>query len=74
MLTDEKTGFLTHNPVQVEGPLNPGAMVRHNAFNADTKIEETPDRVLSLYFALVGCLALPINRGAAVLVGRTWTT
>jgi CRISPR-associated protein Cas8a1/Csx13 len=67
-LIDEDTGCLSSEPVEVIGPLNPGAVVRHVAFTSATKIEEPAARALPLYFALVGCLALPINRGAGVLV------
>nr|AHZ45661.1 putative CRISPR-associated protein [uncultured bacterium] len=67
-LTDAKTGALTRGTVEVIGPLNPGAVVRHVAFSAATRIEEPPGRALPLYFALVGCLALPVNRGVGVLV------
>jgi CRISPR-associated protein Cas8a1/Csx13 len=66
-LVDRK-GRLAGAVVEVGGPLNPGAMVRHNAFAADTKIEDPPERLLPLYFALVGCLALPVNRGVGVLI------
>ena len=38
------------------------------AFTGDTGIEDPPERMLPLYFALVGCLALPVNRGVAVLL------
>jgi CRISPR-associated protein Cas8a1/Csx13 len=67
-LVDARTSCLSSRPVEVVGPLNPGAVVRHAAFAAATRVEELPERVLPLYFALVGCLALPINRGAGVLV------
>jgi CRISPR-associated protein Cas8a1/Csx13 len=67
-LIDAKTGCLSSRPVEVLGPLHPGAVVRHVAFAAATHVEESPERVLPLYFALVGCLALTINRGAGVLV------
>lgn len=59
---------LVPDSIEVIGPLSPGAVVRHNAFPADTKIEEAADRVTCLYFALVGCLALPVNRGVGVLL------
>jgi CRISPR-associated protein Cas8a1/Csx13 len=67
-LCDAKSGCLVRGPVEVIGPLNPGAIVRHVAFTADTKIKDEPERVLPLYFALVGCLALPVNRGVGVLL------
>ena len=67
-LTEEKSGALTAKSVEIIGPLNPGAVVRHVAFSRDTRIEEPPERALPLYFALVGCLALPVNRGMGVLV------
>jgi CRISPR-associated protein Cas8a1/Csx13 len=31
-------------------------------------MEDPPERMLPLYFALVGCLALPVNRGVAALL------
>jgi CRISPR-associated protein Cas8a1/Csx13 len=61
-------GVLETKPIEVVGPMNPGAMVRHVAFTADTKIQEDVAHVLPLYFSLVGCLALPINRGSGVLI------
>lgn len=64
----EKTGKVTTKPVEVIGPLNPGAVVRHVAFTSTTKIEAPPERVLPLYFALVGCLVLSLNRGCGVLI------
>jgi CRISPR-associated protein Cas8a1/Csx13 len=67
-LCDEQTGCLKQEPVEVIGPLNPGAVVRHVAFTGATRIADLPERVLPLYFALVGCLALPVNRGVGVLV------
>lgn len=67
-LVDPKTSCVSNKPGEVVGPLSPGAVVRHVAFTSQTKIEETPDRLLPLYFALVGCLALPINRGCGVLI------
>jgi CRISPR-associated protein Cas8a1/Csx13 len=59
---------LSEKSVEVAGPLNPGAVVRHVAFTADTRIEETPQRILPLYFAIVGCIALSANRGTGVLL------
>ncbi len=71
-LVDGRTGDperrLTVRAVEVIGPLNPGATVRHVAFAAATRIEAAPDRVLALYFALVGCLSLVVNRGCGVLI------
>ena len=66
-LTDNQ-GKITTKPVEVIGPLNPGAVVRHVAFTGRTKLVDTPDRVLPLYFALVGAIALPVNRGVGALV------
>lgn len=67
-LVDQKKGTLKLKPSEVVGPLSPGSVVRHVAYASKTRIEDTPDRLLPLYFALVGCLALPINRGCGVLV------
>jgi CRISPR-associated protein Cas8a1/Csx13 len=64
----DSRGRLEAKPIEVVGPMNPGAVVRHVAFTGDTKIHEDVAHVLPLYFALVGCLALPINRGSGVLI------
>lgn len=54
--------------LRIAGPVSPGAVVRHVAFNADTAVAEPAQRVLPLYFALVGCLAFAgrDERGAPV--------
>jgi CRISPR-associated protein Cas8a1/Csx13 len=61
-------GCLTTKPLKVDGPISPGAVVRHVAFTGDTGAEDPPERILPLYFALVGCLSLPVNRGVAALL------
>lgn len=66
-LTD-RTGRLAGGLSKVDGPISPGTVIRHVAFTADTGIEDPPERMLPLYFALVGCLSLPVNRGVAALV------
>lgn len=63
-----KNGSLTTDTVKVDGPVSPGSVVRHVAFTADTAAEDPPSRMLPLYFALVGCLSLPVNRGVAALI------
>jgi len=42
--------------------------VRHNAFSTPTKLYDLPAQILPLYFALVGCLPLSVNRGSGVLL------
>lgn len=64
----DKTGCLVSGTVRVDGPISPGTVVRHVAYTGDTSAEDPPERMLPLYFALVGCLALPVNRGVAVLL------
>jgi CRISPR-associated protein Cas8a1/Csx13 len=64
----DKEGRLVEGVVRVDGPICPGAVVRHVAFTGDTAAEDPPERMLPLYFALVGCLPLPVNRGVAALV------
>jgi CRISPR-associated protein Cas8a1/Csx13 len=64
----EKNGTLTEKVIEVSGPLNPGAVVRHVAFTSTTKMEDPVDRMLPLYFAIIGTLAVPINRGVGVLI------
>jgi CRISPR-associated protein Cas8a1/Csx13 len=64
----DRSGQLTAGVIKVDGPISPGAAIRHVAFTADSAVEDPPERMLPLYFALVGCLALPVNRGVAVLL------
>lgn len=64
----DKKGRLVSGPIKVDGPISPGTVVRHVAYTADTAAEDPPERMLPLYFALVGCLALPVNRGVAALL------
>jgi CRISPR-associated protein Cas8a1/Csx13 len=64
----DKSGALVSGPITVDGPISPGSVVRHVAYTGDTGIEDPPERMLPLYFALVGCLALPVNRGVAALL------
>jgi CRISPR-associated protein Cas8a1/Csx13 len=64
----DKNGCLTTTTLKVDGPLSPGTVVRHVAFTGDTCAEDPPHRMLPLYFAIVGCLPLPVNRGVAALL------
>lgn len=61
-------GCLISDPITIEGPISPGTVVRHVAFTGDTAAEDPPERMLPLYFALVGCMSLPVNRGVAALL------
>ncbi len=61
-------GSLATQSLTIDGIISPGSMVRHVAFTSSTTAADQPERMLSLYFALVGCLALPVNRGVAVLL------
>src|SRR5207244_3932960 len=64
----DKDDCLTTGTLKVDGPISPGTVVRHVAFTGDTCAEDPPHRMLPLYFAIVGCLALPVNRGVAALL------
>lgn len=64
----DKNGCLTSDSLKVDGPISPGTVVRHVAYIRDTAAEDPPERMLPLYFALVGCLPLPVNRGVAALL------
>jgi len=66
-VTDTK-GRIEQKPIELAGPLSPGAVVRHNAFSTPTKLYDLPAQILPLYFALVGCLPLSVNRGSGVLL------
>lgn len=61
-------GKLANGSIKVDGPISPGTVIRHVAYTATTAAEDPPERMLPLYFALVGCLALPVNRGVAALL------
>ncbi len=63
---DKKDSF--YQSVEIAGPLNPGAVVRHVAFTSATRIEEPPENALALCFAMVGCLALPIRHSAGIVL------
>ena len=64
----DKDGYLICGTIKVDGPLSPGTVVRHVAFTGDTAADDPPERMLPLYFALVGCMPLPVNRGVAALL------
>jgi len=64
----DKNGCLIAGMIKVDGPISPGTVVRHVAFTGDTGAEDPPERMLPLYFAFVGCLSLPVNRGVAALL------
>lgn len=51
----DKQGRLLDKPMSVAGWLNPGAVVRHVAFSADTSFEEPAELALLLLFAPVAC-------------------
>ncbi len=63
-----KKGTLKETAMKIEGPLYPGAAVRHDRFPTRTKMEDLPDHAVALYFAPVGCLSLPVNRSVGVLL------
>ena len=54
--------------IDVAGPLNPGAVVRHVGFNTDTGIDESSTTGLSLYFAIIGTIAMPVRGGQGLLI------
>ncbi len=64
----EKDGSLVTGAIRVDGPISPGTVVRHVAFTSHTGAEDIAERMLPLYFAMVGCLSLPVNRGVAALI------
>ena len=66
-LVHKKHNTLLAKEFEIPGTLFPGAVVRHNKFG-DTKHEGTAAELLAAYFALIGTMALPINRGSAVLL------
>lgn len=64
----DATGCLKRAPVELDGPVCPGAVERHQAWRNVTKLKDPPERALPLYFAMVGCLSLAVNRGVGVLL------
>ena len=67
-LIEKKTNTLSVKSQELPGTLYPGAAVRHNGFAGQTKYEASVAQLLAAYFAPIGTLALPINRGSAVLL------
>jgi CRISPR-associated protein Cas8a1/Csx13 len=51
----DKNGKLLEKAMTVAGWLNPGAVVKHNAFSSDTSFEEPPKQALILLFAPIAC-------------------
>lgn len=51
----DRQGQLYKTPIRIKGWLNPGAAVRHYAFEAQTSFEESPANALALLFAPVAC-------------------
>lgn len=51
----DKEGNFLQKPISIAGWLNPGAVVRHVAFSADTSFQEPPENALVLLFAPVAC-------------------
>jgi CRISPR-associated protein Cas8a1/Csx13 len=64
----DKHGCLVAGVVKVDGPISPGTVIRHVKYPSDTGAEDPVERMLPLYFALVGCLSLSVNRGVAALI------
>jgi len=51
----DKNGNWLKQPISIAGWLNPGAVVRHNAFPSDTSFEESPEMAFILLYAPVSC-------------------
>lgn len=66
-LVDGK-GRIKQTRLDLDGPVYPGAVVRHQALGDVTKLKDPPERALPLYFGMVGCLSLMVNRGVGVLL------
>ncbi|MEO8679983.1 MAG: type I-MYXAN CRISPR-associated Cas8a1/Cmx1 [Vicinamibacterales bacterium] len=64
----KKDGSLVVDVIKVDGPISPGTVIRHVAFTSQTGAEDPAERMLPLYFSMVGCLSLPVNRGVAALI------
>jgi CRISPR-associated protein Cas8a1/Csx13 len=64
----DKEGRLKQTRLDLDGPVYPGAVIRHQALGDVTKLKDPPERALPLYFAMVGCLSLIVNRGVGVLL------
>lgn len=61
-------GELVPKEYDVQGPVHPGAVVRHQAWTGKTKILQPLELILPLYFAMVGTLSISINRKTGVLI------
>jgi len=51
----DKQGQLLQQPISIAGWLYPGAVMRHAAFDKQTKFEVTPEEALVLLFAPIAC-------------------
>ena len=60
-------GKLVTQPVKLDGPISPGSAVRHVAY-PDSKVDQPLELALPAFFAMVGTLALSVNRGVGVLL------
>ena len=61
-------GELDMKTYSVQGPIYPGAVVRHIAYTSATLIAQPVELIVPLLFALVGTLSLPISGGVGVLL------
>ena len=59
---------LTTKTVDLDGPISPGTAVRHVQYTGQTKADQPVELALPAFFAMVGTLALAVNRGVGVLL------
>lgn len=64
----DKKGNLVAKSCTFNGPLYPGAAVRHQAFTADTSAAQSVEFAIALTFAVVGTLTFPVAGGLGILL------
>ena len=57
-------GILSNSLHEIDNKLSPGGIVRHDRYK-ESAVRETDAGLICLHFALVGCLALSVNRVTA---------
>ena len=64
----DRSGLFQTQPIRIDGSIYPGASIRHFAYKYQTAVKESLKRILPLYFSLVGCLAVAVNRGVGIML------
>lgn len=67
-VVSDRAGTCEHRPIDLSGPLYPGASVRHVAYSALTGASEFIQTFLPLCFAPIGSLSLTVRNRIGILI------